>query len=165
MQNKQNKINVKDLIFNFISKYQMVIYLSLFVIFVFLGFKYSLWFTFVYIFIAAFIIFWCSEPYEEDSVFLSSFVVPLIIWLVLIIIYALNIEYNTQEVKITERNIKLLYDEKILFDDMTTLDNKELYYKCLHFKCSKIVETETIKYKEDYNDIFRSINYKTDIGF
>lgn len=166
MKNKQNnKLNIKDIIFNFISKYQIIVYLILFSVFVFLGFKYSLWLTFGYIFIMAFIILWNAEYSSNDSLFLSSFVLPLIIWVVLIVIYAATLEYNSQEVKIIERNIKLLHDEKILFDDMTILNDKELYYKCLHFNCTKIVQTKTIKYKEGYNDIFNSINNKTDIGF
>jgi hypothetical protein len=152
--------NKLEEILNFVCDYKYVIFFIVLMGFIYLGIKYTFWIPIGYVFIFG-IIFSVIE--SNGEVFPVISLTSLMIGVLCLIVFTLthNI-YVIEEIK-TSKKIKLLYNKVILFDDMSTLNDEKIYYKCLAYNCKKIIKTEKIKGYKGYNDLFNYSEYSTDI--
>jgi hypothetical protein len=141
---------LKNFICNYYEDIFKVIVLIGFFILVYIGLKES----YVYLAIYTLIItIYVAYSYSDEHA-LGLLVFAIIIILIAHSFFYIAKDFDNYYETTSEKKIKLLEKGIILFDDLTTLEDRQLYYSCLEFNCTHIVTSKYTKGFKGYNDIF-----------
>ena len=146
------KINILKRIFNFIGEFRKPILCVSFFICCIVAFTIATtddFSTGIWI-LLAFSIF-ISILLKNKEVFLATFLIPSMVLYLLMVILAVTLNCDVIEVKEDIKNVKLLDNGVILLEDMSTIKDEALYYKCLYYNCKQIIYSTTECYPSGYN--------------
>lgn len=143
---------LKNFVCNYYKDIFKVIAIIIFFILIYVGLKESHAYLVIYTVIISIYV---GYSYGEDDA-IGLLVYAVIITTICNSYFYIAKDYDNYYETNSEKKIKLLEKGIILFDDLTTLEDRELYYSCLEINCTHIVKTKMIKSFKGYNDIFNT---------